>query len=346
MGKRAVVKKKAIVTKSDAAIVTKSDAAIVTKCDATIVTKSAGESLQHALSVKHLDKHRTYALIIGYIGSDFHGIQKQSNTSLRTVESVLEQGLIEGGCLDLTIASSRKHLNWSRAARTDKGVHAVVNVVVCNLKKPVSEEINTRLGKEKIIVYFSHRVVSNFDARVFCDRRRYEYFIPSVHVSNISEFSKIMQIFVGTHSFHNFCTVTTAADDPKRFISKIDVEVVEDTLVKVILVGQSFLFNQIRKIISGALECSWKKVTLPDLRELLKPGKTRKIHMAPAEGLLLDRLFFDSYDSSKCNYKDILPLGWGFKDNQIAIDNFKRDMIIPEIKSKLFTVFDDWIKRG
>lgn len=75
-----------------------------------------------------------------------------------------------------------EQISWTRAARTDKGVSAVGQVVSLKLliegDDGLLDRINHELPKD-IQVLGAVRVVNGFDARKNCDRRRYEYLLPA-----------------------------------------------------------------------------------------------------------------------------------------------------------------------
>ena len=80
------------------------------------------------------------ALLCGYVGSRYHGLQKHDNGP-PTVEEELESALIKTGALvydaSVTVRTRSNGLKngdlakakWSHASRTDKGVHAVGQVI-------------------------------------------------------------------------------------------------------------------------------------------------------------------------------------------------------------------------
>lgn len=73
------------------------------------------------------------ALFIGYNGSPFNGMQFQLDEHVLTVEDRLVQKLYTAGFIVTNNHSQlEKQERWSRAARTDKGVHAVLNCVSCH----------------------------------------------------------------------------------------------------------------------------------------------------------------------------------------------------------------------
>lgn len=66
-----------------------------------------------------------------------------------TVEEALEKALLDAQFVPLHNFGNLKKLSWSRASRTDKGVHASVNVVKCNLEF-TKDYLNSQEGDEEI----------------------------------------------------------------------------------------------------------------------------------------------------------------------------------------------------
>jgi tRNA pseudouridine38-40 synthase len=291
---------------------------------------------------KAKDNKKTRAVCFGYLGTGYHGSQRQTGSELPTIEGELEQAMIEAGLLDE--ANSQK---WTRAARTDKGVHAVVNIVTMSLGDEISDlsKINEILKPKNMEIYFAHKVIGRFDARLQCDKRRYEYLIPkNISGSLKDNLESAFAVFKGTHNFHNF-TSGLLPSDPQalRFIISTEVLEVDDDLLKIVLVGQSFLLNQIRKMVACAVEYSLGKISLEDIKSFLSPEVKRNMRMAPAEGLLLDRLFYEMYDENKSNYKDILPIAWSFTEAEDRIRVFKETIVYPQVKAKLPAAMETWL---
>ena len=71
-------------------------------------------------------------------------------------------------------------MSWSRAARTDKGVSAIGQVVALKMmpKDGILERIN-KLLPDQIRVLGLKRVTNGFDPRKLCDCRHYEYILPA-----------------------------------------------------------------------------------------------------------------------------------------------------------------------
>jgi|JI6StandDraft_1071083.scaffolds.fasta_scaffold09590_1 tRNA pseudouridine38-40 synthase len=77
-------------------------------------------------------KKARLALFIGYTGEEYNGMQWQKEAHVRTIENELVRKL-HGEALLRTDSFIElvKLYKWSRAARTDKGVHALINGVSC-----------------------------------------------------------------------------------------------------------------------------------------------------------------------------------------------------------------------
>ncbi|TDL23959.1 pseudouridine synthase [Rickenella mellea] len=109
---------------------------------------------------------RQCALLIGYSGSGYNGMQIQANT-VRTIEGTLFQALVKAGAVSEDNADDPVKVNLGRAARTDAGVHAAGNVVsikmitvIPDLKNRINDELPPEI-------------------RLSCDSRKYTYFFPS-----------------------------------------------------------------------------------------------------------------------------------------------------------------------
>eukprot|EP00919_Chromeraceae_sp_WS-2016_P062478 GHVR01147888.1.p1 GENE.GHVR01147888.1~~GHVR01147888.1.p1 ORF type:complete len:401 (+),score=184.21 GHVR01147888.1:186-1388(+) len=116
-------------------------------------------------------------------------------------------------------------------------------------------------------------------------------------------FNNILKEFEGTHNFFNF-TPKMHKKDPSavRYITHIHAEVVDvcgDHMVKVVLKGQSFLLNQIRKMICLACEEVRGSCPLGCVRECLITHTPVNVRMVPAQGLVLASLNFEGYNKHK-----------------------------------------------
>ena len=156
---------------------------------------------------------RKVALMLGYRGTDFHGLQ--INPGMKTIEGTVFDALVKAGCvsaensinpnkvcrlgLDRALspvtwlkasslsALTQAQVGLARTARTDAGVHAAINVLVIKLiLDPPSlpegvtlvDHINAALP-ESIRIWSIVRVQGAFNPRKLCDARTYLYYLPT-----------------------------------------------------------------------------------------------------------------------------------------------------------------------
>lgn len=145
------------------------------------------------------------ALLFGYSGAGYSGLQLNPGTL--TIESVLFDALVKAGLIWDKNAQDPKKVDWQRACRTDKGVHAAGNLisfkaVLIKENKP-NDSLDDGDGADKwssqyavkqinkflpagIRVFDVVRVTNSFDSHTQCDARFYEYVFPSAMLAKSS----------------------------------------------------------------------------------------------------------------------------------------------------------------
>lgn len=112
--------------------------------------------------------------------------------------------------------------------------------------------------------------------------------------------------YPGTRAYHNLCRGVASGDDPRaqRYILSFTVEddppvVYGDGGIEWIpttVLGQSFLLNQIRKMICHAVDIVRGVVPTDGIRHALDPNNNHvPVGTAPAEGLFLDQSYYTLY---------------------------------------------------
>jgi tRNA pseudouridine38-40 synthase len=220
------------------------------------------------------------ALKLAYIGTEYHGSQIQPNVV--TVEGELFEAL-----RNLGIIESPKSANYTFAGRTDAGVHALGQVVAFDTDKPnlaIPRVINSELPPN-IWVWAHAKVPLDFDARRDAASRHYRYVMSGdgYDISRIREASKLL---VGIHDFENF-SKTNGEKSTVRTIESINARV-DGELTIIDVVGNSFLWNMVRRIVT-ALSMIGRGVRDKDwLLQMLNPEIYEEgIEPAPAYGLTL-----------------------------------------------------------
>ena len=135
------------------------------------------------------------ALKIGYIGTNFHGFQRQPD--LRTVEEELIYHLRKLGYID-----DLKKSRFRIAGRTDAGVHSLGNVISFQSEKEVRvNEINNSLPDD-IQILAKAPVRFGFKPR-YAEMRQYRYLLFRDDL-DIDKLNEVAEVFKGTHNFTNF----------------------------------------------------------------------------------------------------------------------------------------------
>ncbi|WOG99791.1 hypothetical protein DCAR_0519147 [Daucus carota subsp. sativus] len=305
-------------------------------------------------------KRRKIALFFGYCGAGYQGMQK--NIGAKTIEADLEEALYLSAAIPEQDRGHPKRLDWSRSARTDKGVSAVCQVVSGSfyIDPPgLIERLHRHLSSQ-FRVFGYKRVAPSFSAQRFCDRRRYVYLLPvfvfdlrrvlsNCESGNVVEgecdvdrfcygeeekerFNRILKCYEGTHNFHNF-TTRIKAEDPssQRFIvsfSASDTVVVDGIeFVKCQVVGQSFMLHQIRKLIGFAVLVMRNIVPESLIKIALQKDVNITVPTAPEVGLFLDECFFTSYNKKWKEVHGELSM----KDYEKEAEEFKMKHIYSHI---------------
>jgi len=265
-----------------------------------------------------------------------------------------------------------KKIGFNRASRTDKGVHALLNLfsakVMMDMKRPLEDyvtDINSNLP-DSIRVFSLHRTSKTFSGRKFASHRAYDYYIPTFLFSPKSEvafsiedkpdpeqeseenktvFSRmniersslkdiykyriddesllkvqtLIRMFEGNNKYHNY-TSKMKASDAKSYRYILKAKAYEKSVhngieyLRLTFKGQSFLYNQIRRMV-GILYLVMH-YELPD--HVIKESMTSyqfHIPLAPAEGLMLNRVYTDHYNQKEGIWDVIEP--WESKKQEI-----------------------------
>nr|XP_033343133.1 tRNA pseudouridine synthase A isoform X2 [Megalopta genalis] len=123
-------------------------------------------------------KTSNFVIMLGYLGRDYYGMQR--NPGLKTIEEDLILALFKSNLINKAQFDDIRELKFQRAARTDKSVSAVRQIVSLKLPRDIAkkEVINEHLPKE-IRVFGLKRVTKGFNSKNQCDARTYRYVIPT-----------------------------------------------------------------------------------------------------------------------------------------------------------------------
>jgi tRNA pseudouridine38-40 synthase len=151
----------------------------------------------------------------------------------------------------------------------------------------------------------------------------------------IHRLNGILSQYQGTKNFHNY-TVRVAASAPqaKRYIHSFVCDGVFEIngtqWVRTVVIGQSFMLHQIRKMIGMAL-AEFRGIA-PEgcLKYALGTFHPAKTPMAPDLGLFLDECYYEAYNKRWGHQNEHLHLS----DWQGAVDEFKKKKLYPALAKR------------
>ncbi|MBU0497051.1 MAG: tRNA pseudouridine(38-40) synthase TruA [Candidatus Thermoplasmatota archaeon] len=225
-----------------------------------------------------------FAIKIAYDGRGFYGFARQPH--ITTIEGEIQRAL-----LTHHIISSIDTAVFRVGSRTDKNVSSLGTVIACNTDKPLFEclpEINTKLSH--IYYYGVSKVSDDFNPR-YAQMRSYRYFLKKNSSLDFSEMILAATYFTGTHNFRNFARIESHRT-PIRTIENI-VLTEMDRYVVIDIFAQTFLWHQVRRIISALEKIGLHRISISDIQAALdNPEKPVDFGLAPAEPLLLTDIIY------------------------------------------------------
>lgn len=193
-------------------------------------------------------KRRNHAMMLSYLGKDYYGMQR--NPRMKTIEEDLASALLKADLITAEHFENMRAINFQRAARTDKGVSAIRQIVSLKLPENPDKAVINQFLPEVIRVFGIKRVTKGFNSKNQCDARTYRYVIPSfafapedpnsiklgeelneherieqlsiidgkpytdyrLSPETLNDLNSILKLLEGTHNFHNFTSKTKPLD--------------------------------------------------------------------------------------------------------------------------------------
>jgi len=238
------------------------------------------------------------AVKFAYNGREFHGYARQPQ--LKTIEGEIIKSLIKHGLVE-----DNEQSCFRSASRTDKGVSALCNVIAFN-----TDTSNARILQilsddfTDIIFYGITNVKPDFFPR-YARQRSYRYYLKKDKLDAELAITAASS-FTGEHNFSNFARVEEFKN-PVRIINNIIVTNQDDFLI-MDFYAQTFLWNQIRRIVSAIQKMVIGKIEKEQIIEALhNPTKKVDLGLAPAEPLILKDIMYDfefEYDKTQMDKLD------------------------------------------
>jgi tRNA pseudouridine38-40 synthase len=247
------------------------------------------------------------ALKLGYLGTHYHGFQIQAQSAGPTIESKLFKTFKK-----LNIVEDRIASNYSAAGRTDKGVHALSQVVSFDTANPnVAPRMINSMLPDDIWAFALAKPSSKFNARKDAISREYRYFLslqPDVDL-DITRMREASELLIGTHNFSNFSQPPGHHEHEAEYYSPIrEIKQIEiatersNSFVVIDIEANGFLRKMVRKIVSvlkmvggGTKDKKW-------MGDLVERRVTEHIEPAPAFGLILKNVSYPDVEFVEDEY--------------------------------------------
>ena len=239
------------------------------------------------------------ALKMGYLGTNYHGFQIQPESELPTIEGMLFSAFTRLGLFE-SESGPRRSANYSAAGRTDKGVHALAQVVSFDTAKEVTPRMINSMLPDDIWVYAIARPYPEFNARRDAKSRKYRYFLFSEPELDLSRMKDASELLIGRHNFYNF-TQGHEADSYVREIKRIEL-MRNGPFIVIDVEANSFLRKMVRKLVSALCMIARGDRDENWLEALLELRLRDSIEPAPPFGLVLREVVYDNIEFVEDRY--------------------------------------------
>ena len=224
------------------------------------------------------------AVKFAYDGRGFHGYARQPQ--IETIEGRIVESLRKYGFIEDTDKSQ-----FRSASRTDKGVSALCNVIAFNTdssKKNILQMMSSEFTT--IVTYGIKNVPPDFNPR-YAKLRCYRYHLNR----NSIDFERAISVadaFTGERDFSNFARIELFKNPVRSIVNILYTK--NRNFLNIDFYAQTFLWHQIRRIISAIINVEKGKIEKKDiLKALERPKKKVDFGLAPAEPLILKDIIYD-----------------------------------------------------
>lgn len=250
-------------------------------------------------------------LVLGYDGAPFHGFAR--NEGVATVAGVL------GGAIERVLGQP---IELTCAGRTDRGVHARVQVVTFDTAPGADlaglvRSLN-KLCAPSIAVHEAVVVADDFDARFSATARRYRYRVRnrpspdpatvawSWHVDEPLHLPSMVlacDAFIGEHDFAAFCRRPKRRDGEEASLVRRVTEAGWSTApggeLHFEIEASSFCHQMVRSVVGTLVDVGRGRTRPGDLLSIIRAGERRFAgELAPPQGLSLWEVRYPGWDAS------------------------------------------------
>jgi tRNA pseudouridine38-40 synthase len=230
------------------------------------------------------------AFRIGYLGDSFHGSQIQPD--VKTVQGELIRAFNQLNWLD----QNQEGHNLVLSSRTDAGVNVRLNGGVVTIKRTLWEALTPRKMiraiddhlSDKIAFLDVHEVDDEWNPRI-AKHRVYRYRLEGIESWQYpgEVFEEWLSLFIGIYDARNFARMEEGKN-PMRKIYSCTPWVVQGRVVGFEIIGEAFLWNQVRRTAMALFKLSTGELTMDDIKNAIsKPEISVDFGVAPPDWLVL-----------------------------------------------------------
>lgn len=237
--------------------------------------------------------------IIAYDGTHYLGWQKTKMGP--SIEEMLERALKQ---------VLQEEIVLQAASRTDRGVHAMGQVVNFFTNKSVNlEKLKISLQgvlPKDIVLLNLEEATSTFHPTLDCVEKEYHYTICNTpfqlpfhrnfswhfrYPLDLAMMRQAAELIVGERDFSAFSN--ERLEDSVRKVTEIKIEELSEGRILICVIGKSFLYKMVRNIAGTLVYIGCGKIALEELPRILESRDRRLSGMtAPAHGLCLKRVSY------------------------------------------------------
>ncbi len=230
------------------------------------------------------------AFTIGYIGKYFHGSQIQPD--VKTVQGELIRVFRKLKWLDI----EENNHNLVLSSRTDAGVNVRRNGGVVTLKKSLWDSLTKRKMVRAVddrlcegLVFLDVKEMDDGWNPRLATHRVYRYRLDGMQSWQYpgDDFADWLNLFVGTYDARNFARLEEGKNPIRKIYSCTPWEV-ENKIVGFEIIGEAFLWNQVRRTAMALYKLSTGELTFEDVKRAIDfPLDTVDFGVAPPDWLIL-----------------------------------------------------------
>ncbi len=253
---------------------------------------------------EHTDKKTRIALVTQYIGTNFHGWQRQAN--YRTVQEDIEKAIAEITGESVTIHG---------AGRTDSGVHASAQVAHFQIRSPIppanwAKVLNSYLPDD-VLIRASAQVPDDWHACFSALWRRYRYTIYTGKIPNLflqpftwhyyhqplqpTLIQTALNLLIGVHDFSAFRRAGSSRPHSVLEVQEVICQRQQD-IITIEIQASGFLYGMVRLLVGLLVEVGSQMRSLGEFEDIWRKKKRELVkYSAPAKGLCLLRVGYPQF---------------------------------------------------